>query len=62
MIQIKRVASDEYELIGTNGEVISTYQQTKMEHPTDWREDAESAGYDITSPYDWEFVDERDDL
>ncbi|MFA1612063.1 hypothetical protein [Halobellus rubicundus] len=59
MTLIKRVADDEYRLIGSDGQTITTYETTKMVHPDDWIADARNAGEAVYGPYDWEYVDDR---
>ena len=61
MIKIIRISADEYEL-RSDDTVIMRYDQTKMRHPDDWIDDAREEGYQITGPYDWAFVDDRDEV
>jgi hypothetical protein len=57
--EIKRVADHEYVLFNDVGVEIERYSQTTMEHPTDWLADARAV-VDMCGPYDWEYVDDRD--
>lgn len=59
-LTIRRTEDREYRLEDDSGDVIEIYQQTRMEHPSDWMPDAEAAGYQISGPYGWEYIDERD--
>lgn len=69
---IRRTASDQYQLEGQSGVVVSEFSQSEMSHPGGWWSelvDAMQANYDtpadaihdltlLTARNDWEYVDE----
>jgi len=61
MYKCVRVADSEYELRRDDGSVVTTYNKTKMTHPSAWISDAVNDGADgwAISSGEWEYIDER---
>jgi len=57
MIKILRVETNKYQVLDADGEIIKTYNQTKMIHPNDWENDVVEAGL---SPSNFVYEDARE--
>ena len=57
-IVIKRVDESKY-CLKIDGDLVESYNQTKMVHPDDWEADADDVGAKINDASDWRFVDDR---
>jgi len=59
MIMVKRVDDDLYKIIDDNGDEIHRISETHVTHPDDWVGEVRAAGYEVHTPRDWSYTDER---